>query len=194
MPNASSLPRTAQLNRDALLALLRQDLLSTRRIGAVMALVGAVLMLYGWSQRHQLMDAGRNELMDLAAFFGWGAILLIVGLLVLWRGSRHTRALIRSVKADERTPMLMTVLREEVPSDDDERVRFVATLYNVKEHRVALRDVRLRTGDMPMAYPYDEGVTKVPVEVYGKPGKGPVVIDAGWAFLLPSHLTYPWYK
>ncbi|QQR45753.1 hypothetical protein JKA73_06375 [Myxococcus xanthus] len=194
MPNASSLTRTAQLNHDALLALLRQDLSSTRRIGVVMAFLGAVAMLYGRPQWHQLMDAGRDELMELVSFFGWGAILLIAGLLVLWRGSRHTRMLIRSVKADERTPMLMTVLREEVPSDDDERVRFVATLYNVKEHRVALRDVRLRTGDMPMAYPYDDGVTKVPVEVYGRPGEGPVVIDAGWAFLLPANLTYPWYK
>ncbi|AEI62341.1 hypothetical protein [Corallococcus macrosporus] len=178
MSNASSLMRTAQLNRDALLAALRQDLSSTRRIGVVMALVGAALMLYGWPQLDLLMDAGREELTEFVSFLGWGAILLIGGLLVFWRGSRHTRRLIRSVKADERAPMLMTVLREEVPTDDDERVRFVATLYNVKERRVALRDVHLRTGDTPMAYPYDDGVTKVPVEVYGRPGEGPIVIDA----------------
>jgi|GEM_PF-4154996 len=193
MSNASSLTRTAQLNRDALIAALQQDLSLTRRIGVVMALLGAVAMLYGLPPLHQLMEAGRHELMERGPVLLLGIGVLIVGGLMLWRGPRNTRELIRSVMADERTPMLMSVLRKEVVSDD-ERILFVATLYDVKEHRVALRNVHLRTGDMPMAYPYDEGVSKVPVEVYGRPGKGPVVIDAGWAFLLPSNLTYPWYK
>jgi len=186
MANASSLTRTEQLNRDALLAALRQDQSSTRWIGVVTAFLGALFMPFGWPLIHELLDAGRLEMVEGVQFFFFGVFLLVVGLLTLWRGSRNTRELIRSVEADERTPMLMTVLRKEVIGDDGERFCFIATLYNLKEHRVALRDVQLRTGDVPMAYPYDEGVTKVPVEVYGRPGQGPVVIDAGWAFLLPS--------
>ncbi|WP_163863861.1 hypothetical protein [Myxococcus eversor] len=45
-----------------------------------------------------------------------------------------------------------------------------------------------------LQYPFDHGVADAPVDVYGKPGRGPVVIDAGWGTLLPTNLTHPWYR
>ncbi|MCP3101730.1 hypothetical protein LZ198_22900 [Myxococcus sp. K15C18031901] len=51
--------------------------------------------------------------------------------------------------------------------------------------------MRLVRGPKPLQYPHEEGLEDVPVEVYGKPGLGPVVIDAGWGFLLPDNRTYP---
>ncbi|WP_426749333.1 hypothetical protein [Myxococcus sp. Y35] len=192
MSNASSLTRTAQLNRDALIAALRQDLSSTRRMGAIFGVLGLVAVLAGIPSLQQFIDAGPRELAYRVLLIFLGVPSCVGGLLCFWLAPRYTRRLVQSVEADERSPMLMTVEREVLPGED-ERIRFVATLFCLRRHRVVLRDVYLRHGDKRMAYPYDEGVTNVPVEVYGMPGEGPIVIDAGWGFLLPTNRTYPWF-
>ncbi|QQR47917.1 hypothetical protein JKA73_18550 [Myxococcus xanthus] len=180
-------------NRGALVAVLQRDLSGTLRLGAGFGVLGLVAVLAGWTSMEQLIDAGRRELAYRVLLVFLGVAGIIGGLLCWWLAPRKTRRLVRSVESDERTPMLMSVERKVFGSGSDEVVHFVATLYSLSAHQLVLRDVRLRHGNNCLEYPYDEGVSKVPVDVYGRPGEGPVVIDAGWGFLLPSNRTYPYF-
>ncbi|QDE66710.1 hypothetical protein BHS09_06640 [Myxococcus xanthus] len=185
--------KPVQRNRDELIDALRQHLAGTFRWAGASVVLGGLAVLYGWSSFQQELDAGRHRWPFSAQLPVWGSLLVVIGLLAFWLAPRYTRRLVRSVEADVRVSLLMTVERKELPGDDND-VLFVATLYTPKQQRVVLQNVHFRQGYKPLAYPFEEGVSLAPVQVYGRPGRGPIVIDAGWAFLLPANLTYPWYK
>ncbi|WIG95319.1 hypothetical protein [Myxococcus sp. SDU36] len=193
VPDARPEVKPVQGSRDELIDALRQRLAGSFRWAGVGVALGALAVLYGASSFQRALDSGRYRWPFSAQLPIWGSLLIVIGLAAFWLAPRYTRRLVRSVESDERTSLLMTVERKRVPGDD-EHFLFVATLYSPEQLRVVLRDVHFRQGDKPLQYPYKEGVTQVPVQVYGRPGEGPIVIDAGWAFLLPANLTYPWYK
>ncbi|MFP2960180.1 hypothetical protein ACLEPN_20725 [Myxococcus sp. 1LA] len=193
MTEARPEAKLARRRHDELIDALRQHLAGSVRWAGVSVALGTLAALYGWSSFQQALDSGRYRWPFSAQLPIWGSLLIVIGLVAFWLAPRYTRRLVRSVEADERTPLLMTVDRKRVPGDD-EHFLFVATLYSPEQQRVVLRNVHFRQGNTPLKYPYQEGVTQVPVQVYGKPGQAPIVIDAGWGFLLPANLTYPWYK
>ncbi|MBL0697662.1 hypothetical protein [Comamonas sp. JC664] len=170
---------------------MQRDLSGTLRIGTVFGVLGLVAVIAGWTSPQELVDAGRRELSQRVLLVLFGVAGILGGVLCHWLAPRDIRKLIESVESDERTPMLMSVERKSYGSGTDEIIHVVATLYSPRSHRIELRDIRLRSGSGLFAYPHEEGVSKVPVEVYGRPGRGPVVIDAGWGFLLPARRTHP---
>ncbi|ATB45754.1 hypothetical protein [Corallococcus macrosporus] len=193
LPDARPEVKPVLGNRDELIDALRQRLAGSFRWASVSVALGALAVLYGASSFQQALDSGRYRWPFSAQLPVWGSLLIVIGLVAFWLAPRYTRRLVRSVESDVRTELRMTVERKRVPGDD-EHFLFVATLYTPDQRHVVLRNVHFHQGDKPLQYPYKKGVTQIPVQVYGRPGEGPIVIDAGWGFLLPANLTYPWYK